>query len=111
MIFFLQAYFVGDTGVVRIDRYGDRSNIELDLHKIDAGGHQLLGTWSSTNGLLSIDDGHSNQKNGLANHAEPLVITTVLVTTLLFMISITPPWKSLYVFLSGYVEKILCGSI
>ena len=84
----LQANFVGDTGVVRIDRYGDRSNIELDLHKIDAGGHQLLGTWSSTNGLLSIDDGHSNQRNGLANRAEPLVITTVLVTTILFRISL-----------------------
>ena len=84
----LQANFVGDTGVVRIDRYGDRSNIELDLHKIDAGGHQLLGTWSSINGLLSIDGGHSNQRNGLANLAEPLVITTVLVTTILFRISL-----------------------
>ena len=65
--------------MVKIDRFGDRSNIVLDLKKIDAGGHQLLGTWAASTGLLTVDGGHSGRSKSFVDPTEPLIITTVLV--------------------------------
>ena len=70
---------MGESGVVKIDRFGDRSNIVLDLQKIDAGGHQLLGTWAASTGLLTVDGAHSGRSKSFVDRTEPLVITTVLV--------------------------------
>ena len=71
---------MGETGVVKIDRYGDRSNIELDIQKIDAGGQQLLGTWTPSSGLLTVSGGHqSKPSHGIYDLGEPLIITTILV--------------------------------
>ena len=93
--------------MVKIDRYGDRSNIELDLHKSDARGHQLLGTWSSSNGLLSVDGGHSNQGKGLSNRAEPLVITTILVGLKPYMSSQALQSPELHFKSIGLVKKVM----
>ena len=68
--------------MVKIDRFGDRSNIVLDLKKIDAGGHQLLGTWAASTGLLTVDGGHSGRRKSFVDPTEPLIITTVLVCIL-----------------------------
>ena len=70
---------MGETGVVKIDRYGDRSNIELDIQKIDAGGQQLLGTWTPSSGLLTVSGHQSRPSHGTLDLAKPLIITTILV--------------------------------
>ena len=70
---------MGETGVVKIDRYGDRSNIELDIQKIDAGGQQLLGTWTPSSGLLTVSGHQSKPSHGTLDLGKPLIITTILV--------------------------------
>ena len=72
---------MGESGVVKVDRYGDRSDIELVLTNLET--DALQGTWSSSSGLLLNTNGHrGREKKGKTSwnlSGEPLVITTVLV--------------------------------
>ena len=64
---------------MKIDRYGDRSNIELDILRINAGGQSLYGTWTPSSGLLTASGDQSRPSQGILDLSKPLVITTVLV--------------------------------
>ena len=63
--------------MVKIDKYGDRTDFELEIRRLNEG-HSLLGTWSPSSGLLwSGKQENTRQSNFEAGR--PLVITTVLV--------------------------------
>lgn len=79
--FLLQAQFVGETGWIQIDKYGERSNFEIVIKKLDDEQGVPLGTWSPSNGLLlaSLEGGKSRSRQSMQDLKNPLVITTVLV--------------------------------
>ena len=81
--FSFQNEFLGESGWVKIDRYGDRTDFQLEIRKLNEE-HTLEGTWSGANGLLW--SGRKTQVRHQNNFAagRPLVISTVLVLLALF---------------------------
>ena len=81
---YFQVEFVGQTGLIRIDKYGDRSDFELVFKKVDENGPLMVGTWSPGEGLLLKHGNvhlHGSGKKGLGSTlSKPLTITTVLVS-------------------------------
>ena len=71
---------MGDSGLVKIDRYGDRSEFDLVIKKMDEENGKVVGTWNPKNGLLlSAGASKGGKKGTFSQSLEPLVITTVLV--------------------------------
>ena len=69
---------MGESGLVKIDPYGDRTDFQLEIRKLDHEEHTLQGTWSANTGLMwSRKQAKVRQSNFDAGR--PLVITTVLV--------------------------------
>ena len=83
LFFSFQNEFLGESGWVKIDRYGDRTDFQLEIRKLNEE-HTLEGTWSGANGLLW--SGRKTQVRHQNNFAagRPLVISTVLVLLDLF---------------------------
>ena len=78
-----QTQFLGKTGVVKIDEYGDRTEVDMVIKAVDEEKESsiILGTWSATSGLMWKEhNGPARRKSGLGNMVkQSLVITTVLV--------------------------------
>ena len=103
--FSFQNEFLGESGWVKIDRYGDRTDFQLEIRKLNEE-HTLEGTWSGANGLLW--SGRKTQVRHQNNFAagRPLVISTVLVLLALFFL--WPMYRTNISFLERticYVEK------
>ena len=66
---------------MQLDTFGDRTNVEFELRKVENDEDYLLGTWSPSSGLLWSGVGNKKNVNRKFEHfgTEPLIITTVLV--------------------------------
>ena len=86
LLFFLQTQFFGQSGLVQLDTFGDRTNVEFELRKVENDEDYLLGTWSPSSGLLWSGVGNKKNVNRKFEHlgTEPMIITTVLVSMYLY---------------------------
>ena len=78
----MQTQFFGQSGLVQLDTFGDRTNVEFELRKVENEEDYLLGTWSPSSGLLWSGVGNKKNVNRKFEHlgTEPMIITTVLVS-------------------------------
>ena len=81
--FTFQTEFLGESGLVKIDAYGDRTDFELEIRRLNED-HSLLGTWSPSSGLLWSSRQENNRQSNF-EAGRPLVITTVLVMVKLLL--------------------------
>jgi hypothetical protein len=87
----LQTEFLGESGVVKIDSFGDRTDIDVAIRQLDPSLiNDIVGTWSPSSGILWANNRGRRKgeatSNGLSNvNGGPLIITTVLVTSCLSM--------------------------
>ena len=85
-----QTQFLGQSGLVQLDKYGDRTHVEFHIRKLEGEHDYVQGSWNPSNGLLwsktlpnFIQNGQDENAN--KDHSirfEPLIITTVLVREL-----------------------------
>ena len=86
---------MGESGLVKFDAYGDRTDFQLEIRRLDHEEHTLQGTWNARSGLMwSRKQAKVRQSNFDAGR--PLVITTVLV--LKYFSFISSYWKKSFVF-------------
>ena len=78
---------MGQSGLVQLDKYGDRTNVDFHIRKLEGEHDYVQGSWNPSNGLLwskTLPNFIQNDQDENANkdHSirfEPLIITTVLV--------------------------------
>ena len=68
--------------MVKIDKFGDRSEIDLELRKFDPHDETPMGKWNKNGWMWNNNAIKNEKKNGI--FSSDLVITTVLVTYNIF---------------------------
>ena len=73
-----QANFVGLTGAVRFDEFGQRSKLSLSIVEISETGEDLRGVWSTERGLLLDSGPRTDNPLPLLQSKEVIVVATTL---------------------------------
>ena len=88
--FSFQTQFLGQSGLMQLDIFGDRTNVDFHLRKLEGNSEYIQGSWSPSKGLLwsPLNSRHGQNSGNIDKisniEVEPLIITTVLVSIMLW---------------------------